>query len=151
MYGARAGDVAGRRAAELAGRTRAPGLRESGPPPAKELLDLVDMRNSLRALVNRAAGILRSEDDLEQAERTLESWCAYVLPRRLDGPPGWELQNMMTISRLVLGAARARRETRGAHARTDHPERDDERWRGHLVFEIGEEVRFEPIGEDRCG
>jgi L-aspartate oxidase len=145
VYGARAGEGAGRRAAGAGGRTRV-GLVEKGPPPAKEHLDLMDMRNSLRALVNRSVGILRTRDGLTRAARSLDTWCGYVLPRRLDGPAGWELQNMMTISRLLVVAALERRETRGAHARVDFPDRDDEHWRGHLMFSVGEAPRYEPLG-----
>jgi L-aspartate oxidase len=145
VYGARAGDEAGRLAAELRGRSRPARIRESGPPPAQEPLDLVDMRNSLRALVNRSVGILRSADGLARAAESLDAWCSYVLPRRLDGPGGWELSNMMTISRLLVAAALERRETRGAHARVDFPERDDDRWRGHVAFRRGEAPRYRPL------
>ena len=37
----------------------------------------------------------------------------------------------MTTARLVAEAARFRRESRGTHFRTDHPERDDAAWRVH--------------------
>ena len=36
------------------------------------------------------------------------------------------------LFRSLVTAARLREETRGSHWRDDFPERDDEKWRGHL-------------------
>jgi succinate dehydrogenase/fumarate reductase flavoprotein subunit len=44
-----------------------------------------------------------------------------------------ELSNLLVLGRAVAAAALARRETRGAHTRADHPSADD-----HLL------VRFAP-------
>ncbi len=148
VHGARAGEDAGRTAAAMNGRTRqVPRMRESGPPPATELLDLTDMLNSLKAIVGRSAGILRDGPTLGTLKDTLDQWCGYTLARRLDGPAGWELQNLMTLGRLMAEAALLREESRGAHARTDYPDRDDEHWRGHLEFRCGAEPVYQPLRE----
>jgi len=148
VYGTRAGEEAGRAAAALNGRLRqAPRLREPGAPPAKELLDLNDMLNSLKSMVSRSAGILRDGPTLLSLKTTLDQWCGYTLARRLDGPAGWELQNLMTLGRLIAEAALLRLESRGAHARNDFPDRDDSDWRGHLEFRIGEEPVFVALRE----
>jgi L-aspartate oxidase len=143
VFGARAGEEAGRLACqEGCGAKRLPGFRAAGPPPAREPMDILDMRNSLKALINRAAGILRRGDLLESARGLLSTWCGYSLDRRLDGPAGWELQNMMTLGVLVTSAATAREESRGAHAREDFPDRDDARWRGRQEMRRGCEPVF---------
>ncbi len=148
VYGARAGAEAGRAAAALNGCTRhVPRLREPGAPPARELLDLTDMLNSLKSIVGRSAGILRDGPTLSSLKTTLDQWCGYTLARRLDGPAGWELQNLMTLGRLLAEAALLRLESRGAHARNDFPDCDDANWRGHLEFRIGEEPVFLPLLE----
>jgi L-aspartate oxidase len=103
------------------------------------------MANSLKSLINRAAGILRRGDRLEVALRSIETWCGYSLARRLDGPAGWELQNMMTLGALITAAALRRTESRGAHAREDFPARDDVAWRGRQEFRIGREPVFDPL------
>jgi L-aspartate oxidase len=143
VYGARAGDAAGRLAVSSSGHPhRVPNLVAEGPPPAREVLDLDDMRNSLKAVIGREAGVIRSAEGLGRAQATLDTWAGYVLNRRLDAAAGWELQNMVTLGRLLIEGALVRQETRGAHTREDFPGRDDARWRGHLEQRRGEAPRF---------
>ncbi|MEN8151285.1 MAG: L-aspartate oxidase [Planctomycetota bacterium] len=145
VYGARAGEEAGK-CGPTAPAQSLRKFRGEGPPAAREHLDLGDMRNSLKSLMGRVAGILRSREPLAEARRALDRWGRYVLDRKLDGPAGWELQNMMTISRLVIEAAWLREESRGAHARRDFPDRDDDRWRGHVNLGLGGEPTFTSLG-----
>jgi succinate dehydrogenase / fumarate reductase flavoprotein subunit len=44
-----------------------------------------------------------------------------------------ELANMLQVSEAILQSALAREESRGAHYRTDHPERDDMVWLKHTL------------------
>jgi L-aspartate oxidase len=46
----------------------------------------------------------------------------------------WEAQQMGQVARLIIQAALAREESRGAHYRSDFPDRDDERWQRHQVY-----------------
>ncbi len=52
-------------------------------------------------------------------------WCRYVLAREFDARAGWELQNLLTVARLMIDAALRREESRGVHFRSDFPTRDD--------------------------
>ena len=106
-------------------------------------LDLADIRNSLRALMWRHVGVERTEASLREALDAVEGWCRYVLPRQFADPPGWQLQNMLEVARLMIHAAIDRRETRGVHYRADHPATSDT-WRRHIAWRRG---RPEPVLE----
>ena len=61
-----------------------------------------------------------------------------------------ELDNLMEVAEATAIAAEERKESRGAHARNDFTERDDENWLKHSVFFPGEkrvgkrDVNFAP-------
>jgi L-aspartate oxidase len=95
-------------------------------------LDVTDITNSLRSLMVRHMGVVRRREGLLTAENDVAFWCRYVLGREFDARPGWELQNMLTISRLMIDTALKREESRGVHFRSDFPERDDGKWQRHL-------------------
>jgi succinate dehydrogenase/fumarate reductase flavoprotein subunit len=44
-----------------------------------------------------------------------------------------ELGSMLQMADCLVAGAVARTESRGAHSRLDHPERDDERWLRHTL------------------
>ena len=97
-------------------------------------LDIYDIRNSLKSLLGRSAGVRREAKSMTAAIETIERWQSYVLAQEFPDAKGWELQNMLTVGKLLCAAALKREESRGVHLRTDFPDTDDDNWRKHLCF-----------------
>ena len=57
-----------------------------------------------------------------------------------------ELENLMECALATVVSAEARTESRGAHSRTDHPERDDVHWLRHtLYYREGQRLDYKPV------
>jgi L-aspartate oxidase len=134
VYGAHAGEQAALAARQQPNEYSLVPIENTPVLDHDEPMDLSDIRNSLKSLMWRAAGVRRTAETLCEAQETIDRWCHYVLSRQFAEPAGWELQNMLTISRLMISAALQREETRGVHYRTDFPEIDDAHWRRHIPF-----------------
>ena len=134
VFGARAGRGASRAATEMDDSFEALPLENASVEQSGEKLDTGDISNSLKSLMWRASGVRREKQQLNEALETIDNWQRYVLVRQFDEIRGWELQNMLTVARIMICAAIAREESRGVHLRTDFPEKDDENWLKHVCF-----------------
>lgn len=132
VYGARAGEAASTAALTEPDTFQAIPLDSPTRPHQNEPLDLLDIRNSLKSLMWRAAGVRREGATLHEAAENIDSWCRYVLPRQFANPEGWELQNMLTVAKVMIEAALRREESRGVHLRNDFPDQDDQHWQLRL-------------------
>jgi L-aspartate oxidase len=100
-----------------------------------EFLDLADIRNALKSLMWRSVGVRRTEQELLESLSSIEHWQKYVLVRQFHEPDGWELQNMLTLARIIVQAALERKESRGVHFRTDFAQSEDAAWQRRLTFQ----------------
>jgi len=137
VYGALTGEGASKAAATIPDSLHGLGIINPAlkrPERSHDSLDLIDIRNSLKSLMWRAAGVRRDAKRLTDAGQKIEQWCRYVFSRQFDEPIGWELQNSLFVARIMIRAALAREESRGVHLRTDFPTANDELWRRHQTF-----------------
>ncbi|NUR82485.1 MAG: L-aspartate oxidase, partial [Nonomuraea sp.] len=107
-------------------------------PAAPEGLVDPRARGRIQAHMSRGAGVLRSRESLTATAKALLD--ARWTPVKVDpATEAWETTNLLTVATVLVGAARARLETRGSHWRDDHPDRDDDDWLGHLDVTLTEE------------
>jgi succinate dehydrogenase/fumarate reductase flavoprotein subunit len=86
----------------------------------------------------QSAGVFRDGQGLEEAARRLEpAWDsidAHVTAGGALSIAEWRTVSLLTVGRLIVRGAIRREESRGAHSRTDFPERNDATWKKR-VFE----------------
>jgi L-aspartate oxidase len=91
----------------------------------------------VRDLMWKSVGLFRTREGMEDAVAKLEaSYAAHrdaLANARADDGDAWKQFNLVTVARLVARAALRRLESRGAHYRSDFPERDDIHWKAHVV------------------
>jgi L-aspartate oxidase len=134
VFGTRAGGGASQAATGQRDRFAASMIENRPIKATAEPLKLGDIRNALQSVMWRDMGVRREADGLEEAQSSVAHWSRYVLPRQFADPTGWELQNMLCVSRLMIEAAIERRESRGSHMRLDFPQMDDANWNHHINF-----------------
>lgn len=134
VYGARAGRAA---VEELLPSSEIPQMKFTVEPSERTPLDLDDVRNSLRSMMGRNLGVEREGDRMVESAEIIDFWARYVMDKTFSDPSGWEVQNMLTVSALIVRAALERTESRGVHFRRDYPDSDDA-WRTHLLWTRGQ-------------
>ncbi len=87
--------------------------------------------HELQRVMWDGAGIERNDEGMERALATIASWPA---PDAAPTRPAFERRQMTVMASLMLRAARARTESRGAHYRSDYPAADDAHWKRQQVF-----------------
>jgi L-aspartate oxidase len=92
-------------------------------PAAPDADDLAALRTRLRDEMWAGAGPVRSVTSLAGVAAVLDDLEAELGPPAADAT-SVELHHALAASRLVVGAARRRPETRGGHVLEEHPDRD---------------------------
>ena len=115
-------------------KPRAPSLADGGGDLRNGARGFSRAIAEIRDVMWRRAGLFRTRDGLQAAIDALDRAAAPSgTPRTADE---WRHRNLVTIARLIAGAALRREESRGGHFREDFAKRDDARWRVHLVDQL---------------
>ena len=122
VFGSATGETAGRRANASGRPPTVQRIANQTPRSQRTALDLPDIRNSLRSVLWRNVGIVRSGDRLVETCDILDFWGHYTLDKTFDEVIGWETQNQLTVARLVVMSALERDTSLGVHYRSDAPD-----------------------------
>ena len=116
---------------------------------------VVDVLNDLRRVMQARCGVFRFPDDLqrgvEQMKEILErSKRTFIADRskvfNTARVEALELENLVETALATIVSAEARKESRGAQARDDFPERDDANWMKHtLWYKEGNRLDYKPV------
>lgn len=92
-----------------------------------------EIRRRLRKLMWERAGIIRCGKSLGEAREILLSW-GRILEKNYASRQELELKNMITVSRIIVEAALARKGSVGAHYRSDYKGRG-KNWKHHISWD----------------
>jgi fumarate reductase flavoprotein subunit len=151
VFGARAGKVAAAFAAEQ--REARPSVLAQAHDEHRRLEEqflrktggterIAVLRTEMHQIMEASAGIYRTESVLRDAAKRLNELQERFQGLSLDDrsytfntelTTALELSYMLDVAQAIVQSALERRESRGSHQRTDHPQRDDERYLQHSL------------------
>lgn len=101
------------------GRTT-PDIADDSPGSSGLLAESESIRLRLRETMWKQAGIIRSRTSLDEARERLSGW-DFILGMNFSSRRDLELKNMLTAALIIVDAASRRKESVGAHYRSDYP------------------------------
>ena len=116
---------------------RIPAWSDEGTLNHEEWVLISHDREEVRSLMSSYVGIVRSDLRLERALRRILLIAKEVenFYKRTKVTEGLlELRNIVAVAQLIVRCAKYRKESRGLHYTTDHPETDDTRWKKDTII-----------------
>jgi len=114
-----------------------------------------DLCEDLRRTMEQHCGVFREQDNLDQGVAKVLKLRERLQQARLRDHSrifntarieALELENLMEVALATIVSAAGRHESRGAHSRVDHPERDDRQWLKHTLYSReGQRLDYKPV------
>ncbi len=117
-------------------------LEHAFQPRAGKGVRIASVREAMQKTMEEGAGIYRSGQALDRSASTLrdltERFAGVVIEDRsrtfnTERVAALELAFMLDVATAIVSSAQKREESRGAHQRTDFPNRDDQRFLAHSL------------------
>lgn len=128
VFGHRCYIDAAQKAETIAFRSNIPDWNTGGTTLPKEMILITQSLKELQLLMSDYVGIVRSNTRLQRAMKRLDLlWeeTEQLYETTTVSPQLCELRNLITTGYLVVKGASFRKESRGLHFNTDHPQKSD--------------------------
>lgn len=110
--------------------------------PALELkegkFDIVDLIKQLQDIMWNNASLIRCENSLNNAKceiKTIEDKLNFAqIKGTKDILNYYKIKSLINVSKMLIEGAMLRKESRGAHYRSDYPEKDDNLYKGNFYY-----------------
>lgn len=98
---------------------------------------LKTMKEEIQHTMTKYVGIIRNEHGLTKADNIIKDITARFSCLKGFSLVKLEVENMLTVARLVIESALERTESRGAHYRSDFDKTDDVNWKRNITKVLG--------------